>query len=393
MARRRADIVIAAAATLVFTSPASAASGTTPAHAVPPAAADQSKAATASQEDPFARFVPRVSNTEHQIDYANWGAVLGKIVVGLGPSLREGAARPEGFTSTRLMRGHTSRLRLEGSRVAYELFKDGFAAALTDYRKELEQVGTELDIASLSRNEQLAFWLNLHNVAVIEQIATAYPVIIPSQIMIDGVALHDAPFIEVSGVRMSLRDIRTRIVYPNWSDSRVIYGFFHGDIGGPMIQPLEFNRSNVGLLLQENAVEFVNSLRGVELRGDTLHVSTLYGEADEFYFPRFERNMREHLSQFAQAAVGAELYSANRFRATIYEDDIADLARGQKQVILAEITSSGRNPIDYDSAVPVNIQRFVGERQNKREILQRRGQRIWTIIVAPSDSASVEEVE
>lgn len=381
---KRAGIVAAAAASFALAGPVFAAPDASTGEAPAPAASDQQK---------FARFVPRVTDSEHQIDYANWGKVLEKIVVGLGPSLREGAPRPENFTSTRIMRGHTSRLRLEGSRVAYDLFSEDFAAALTEYRKELEQVGTGLDIATLSRNEQLAFWLNLHNVAIIEQIATAYPVIIPSQIMIDGVPLHDAPFIEVSGVKMSPRDIRTRIVYPNWSDSRVIYGFFHGDIGGPMIQPMEFNRYNVGLLLQENAVEFVNSLRGVELRGDTLHVSTLYGEADDFYFPRFGPNMYEHLAQFAQPAVGADLVRANRFRATIYEDDIADLARGQTQVIVAEVSSSGRNAVAYGSQVPVNIQRFVIERETKREILQRRGQRIWTIIVEPSDPAAAEEVE
>jgi hypothetical protein len=211
--------------------------------------------------------------------------------------------------------------------------------------------------------------------------------------MVDGVPLHDAPFIEVSGVRMSPRDIRSRIVYPNWSDPRVIYGFFHGDIGGPMIQPLEFNRGNVAILLQENAVEFVNSLRGVELRGDTLHVSTLYGEASKFYFRHFEFDMRMHLARFAQADVRADMVRAKRLRATIYEDDIADLARGQKQVIIANVESSGRNPIVYDSRVPVNIQRFVNERQDKREILRRQGQRIWTVIVAPSDPAAAEEIK
>jgi hypothetical protein len=393
MPAKCSGIAIALVAIGALAGPASATPGTGAADAIRLEAPGEEPAASLSDKEQFARFIPRVTDPEHQIDYSNWGAVLGKIVVGLGPSLREGAPRPEGYTSTRVQRGHISRLRLEGARIAYDLFGEGVGAALTDYRKELERVGTELDIASLSRNEQLAFWLNLHNVAIIEQIATAYPVIIPAQIMIDGAPLHDAKFIEVSGVKMSPRDIRSRIVYPNWSDPRVIYGFFHGDIGGPMIQPLEFNRGNVGLLLQENAVEFVNSLRGVELRKDTLHVSTLYGEASKFYFQRFERDMFEHLSRFAQAGVAADMARANRYRATIYEDDIADLARGQKQVIMAEVSSSGRNPIAYGSAVPVNIQRFVIERQTKREILRRQGQQIWSITVAPSDPASAEEVE
>jgi hypothetical protein len=346
---------------------------------------------------PLARFAPRTSDPEHRIDYSVWGDALGSMVVGLGPSLRKAAPRPYGFTNTRLIRGHNSRLRLEGSRVIFSLLSDEIIASLSEYRRDLERVGTELDIPSLSRNEQLAFWLNLHNVAVIEQIALAYPVIIPSAITIEGRPLHDARFLEVAGVKLSLRDIRERIVYPNWSDARVIYGFWHGDIGSPLLQPMEFTGYNLDTLLTQNAVDFVNSLRGAELRGDVMHVSRLYDEAGPFYFPRFEEDLRAHLSRFAKAEVAADLPRAESLKATIWEDDIADLARGQKQVVLGPLISSGRNPVNYSSKTPVNVQQFVNERRNKREILRRRGEPIWTITLTPlelpDEAGAVPEIE
>ena len=319
------------------------------------------------------------------------------MVVGLGPSLRKLAPRPYGFTNTHILRGHTSPLRLEGSRVAFSLLEDEVIGSLSEYRRDLERVGTEVDIAALSRNEQLAFWLNLHNVAVIEQIALAYPVIIPSQITIEGAPLHDARFLEVGGVKLSLRDIRARIVYPNWSDPRVIYGFWHGDIGSPLLQPIEFTSRNLDTMLTENAVDFVNSLRGVELRGKVMHVSRLYHEAGRFYFPRFEEDLRAHLARFAKDEVRRELARARRLEATIWEDDIADLARGQKQVVLGPITSSGRNAIDYDSRIPVNVQQFLKERRVKRETLRRRGEPIWTITLTPlelpGEAGAIPEIE
>lgn len=343
------------------------------------------------------RFTPRTRDPEHRIDYSIWGEALGSMVVGLGPSLRKAAPRPLGFTNTRILRGHTSRLRLEGSRVAFSLLSDEITASLTEYRKDLERVGTEVDIAGLSRNEQLAFWLNLHNVAVIEQIARAFPVIIPSQITIEGAPLHDAQFLEVAGVKLSLRDIRTRIVYPNWSDPRVIYGFWHGDIGSPLLQPVEFTGRNLDAMLSENAVDFVNSLRGAELRGDVMHVSRLYREAGPYYFSRFEPDLRAHLSRFGKDEVTAELARANHLQATIWEDDIADLARGQKQFVLGPLSSVGRNAINYTSATPVNVQQFMNERRVKREILRRRGEPLWTITLTPADQpdnpAPVREIE
>lgn len=359
----------------------------------------------ASKADRLASFTPRTTDVDQEIDYSVWGFALNKIVVGLGPSLRQGASRPAGFTGTRINRGHNSRLRLEGSRVAYSFFTPQVTASLTEYREDLERVGTQLDIASLSRNEQLAFWLNLHNVAVIEQIARNYPKIIPSSIEINGVKLDEACFIEVAGVKLSPKDIRTGIVYPNWSDPRVIYGFFRGDIGSPRLQPEEFNARNLDFLLGDNAAEFVNSLRGVERRGDILHVSKIYEEAVPFYFGDFQTDLPKHLATYADVDVVEDIAKSETVRATIYEEDIADLARGQRQnfvndVLSAQpgITQGLRGAVNYLSAkAPLNVQRFINERQVKREKLRRSGLPLWTIRVIPLDlpgePSSVPEIE
>lgn len=55
----------------------------------------------------------------------------------------------------------------------FSLFADDFTAAIGKYRKDLKRLGNELDIASLPCSEQPAFWLNLLNAALIEQIGRA----------------------------------------------------------------------------------------------------------------------------------------------------------------------------------------------------------------------------
>lgn len=373
-----------------------------PAHAGSAPFSIEPQASTQRADTPADRleaFTPRVRDAESRIDYSIWGYALKNMVVGLGPSLRSAVGRPEGFTGTRFNRGHKSRLRMEGSRIAYSFFDEELTASLTEYRKDLERVGTELDIASLSRNEQLAYWLNLHNVAVIEQIALGYPVIQPSRLTLDGVPMDEASFIEVAGVKLSPKDIRTGIVYPNWDDPRVIYGFYRGDIGSPLIQPEEFNARNLDFLLNDNTEEFVNSLRGVEQRGTTLHVSTIYEEAAPFFFEDFQSDLLKHLGTHANYDVIKEIAKTDRIEATLSEPDIGDLARGQRQPYVANVYSTDRfgDSILTSTRVPLNIQRYISERRNKIETLRRRGERVWTIRVIPLDlpgqESSVPEID
>lgn len=363
-----------------------------------PLALDEQTAQSA-QADTLAQFAPRHDGRDHRLDFTFWGEALSGIVVGFGPSLRKGAARPSGYTGTRIQRGHRSRLRMEGSRIAYSFFNDSVNAMLSEYRADLENIGSRLDIPSLPRNEQLAFWLNLHNVAVIEQIALAHPIIEPSEIEIGGVAMDEARFIEVAGVKLSPKDIRTRIVYPNWSDPRVVYGFHRGEIGGPTIQPEEFNARNLDPMLSENAKEFVNALRGTEKRGKTLHVSKLYEEAAPFYFANFESDLRAHLGQFAEEDVQKALHKTNAIKPSIYERDIADLARGQTQPYSSNVESQNRfgETILASSRIPPNIQRYVRERREKIRQLTKRGERLWSIKIIPIDlpgqTSEITEVE
>lgn len=361
---------------------------------------DQTALTPSASDHRFDRFVPRTSNVEHSIDYSIWGFALRNIVVGLGPSVRKGQARPREYTGTRFNRGHKSRLRLEGSRIAYTFFTDEVTASLTEYREDLERIGTELGIASLSRNEQLAYWLNLHNVAIIEQIARNYPEIQPYRIELDGVPLDEARFIEVDGVKLSPKDIRTRIVYPNWSDPRVVYGFFRGDIGGPLIHPEEFNARNLDFLLGDSATEYVNSLRGVERRGKTLYVSQIYEEAAPFYFGEVQTDLPQHLAKFAQEDVTEHLGKAESLKYSRYERDIADLARGQRQPYVANVQTIvpfGGDPVATTTRMPLNIVRYMEERRQKLDYLYRRGIPTWTVRVIPIDlpgePSSVNEIQ
>ena len=280
----------------------------------------------------LAIFTPTSDPIRHTIDYEIWDFALKQFVLAMGPSERKGSSWPAPIAGTRLKQGPQSRYRMEGSMVLFRFFDQKVIDSFTEYRKDLESVTEQLDISTLPRNEQLAFWLNLHNVALLEQIARSWPVREPRDIMVGGEPLDEARFITLRGVPVSLRDIRENIVYRHWKDPKVIYGFWRGEIGGPALQRDAFTGANVSSLLDVAAADYVNSLRSTQKMGQTLHVSRLYGEVAPFYFPDFEKNVRTHLAKYAEEPVEEALAKTSVTRATIREADIADLHGGTRPI-------------------------------------------------------------
>jgi hypothetical protein len=363
-----------------------------------PASAQAAPAARSSTE--IARFAPSSERREHRIDYAHWDEALGWFVIPMGPSIREGAPRVDPETGTRRIYGHQSRYRLEGNLIAFSFLTPEIRQALSDYRADLEQVGSTLDLTHLPRNEQLAFWLNLHNVAMIEALAREYPV---SQAA--DLGLDDRKLVTIAGVALSPRDIRERIVYPNWRDPKVMYGFWRGVVGGPSIQRLAFTGDNVDTLLALSAEEFVNSLRGVERWGGSLRLSPIFAEAAPFYFADDEA-LRAHLVRFATEDVRQIVTATRAVDYKPLEGDVADFAGGDTTSRLYELSvqdcrgSPCRDGVSTGTASPTrfppSVQRMLAERTEKLERARRAGIRTGMVIYGNgeySPDAPAVEVE
>ena len=365
----------------------------------PSALAQSSTSPTAASSSAFAQFAPRPAAGSPRLDYELWDEALVFFVLKMGKSTRENASRPEPGLGTRRVWGHDSRYRLEGNRIVFSFLEPEVIQSLTDYRADLERIAGEVDIATLSRNEQLAFWMNLHNVAVIEQIARNYPVAQPARMKIgaDQVPLDDAGIVTIRGVTMSPKDIRTQIVYPNWNDPRVIYGFFRGDIGSPSIQDIAFTGGNIGSLLQDVGNEFVNSLRGAHKQGSKLMVSEIYAEAQPFLFPDWPNDLRAHLADYADAPVKEILAETDEVSATVYENDLADLMNGERDPQYGFVTQSDDRfgSVAQRFRIPGSVQRLLQERAQKINKLRERKQLQGRVILLNpnGDWAGAEEVE
>lgn len=340
----------------------------------------------------FSVFEPAPDDTQKSIDYDVISEALELVVLNTGPSTRLRARNViENRTGSRIQKGHQSPYRLEGNKLILSFFDEETKAAFREYADSLEEIGNQTDISSLSRNEQLAYWLNLHNLLVIATIAEEYPVQNPSRLKVglDGETLHEAKLVTIKGVPLSLADIRQQIVYRYWNDPRVMYGFFHGDLGSPNITREAYTVSNVGDLLDRNAREFVNSLRGVSNGQGAVLISRHYYEARAGLFPNWPDDLRAHLEQFARKEVVEILIANEAFRPLPYPDDIADivggdigvdyLARGSMPPIKdrrpnERMRTPSMEKSPYGSATtPPGFGQMMGELQDKYKELRRQG--------------------
>ncbi len=326
-----------------------------------------------AEADLYLKFKPQTQTKNIRLDYDVFDTALNHTVFRMGISARKRMSRPAPRVGSRMVKGHVSPYRLEGSRVTFSLLNEKYFEGLTEYRKDLERIGSEIDLVRLNKKEQLAFWFNLHNVALIEQIAVNYPKRYPHLIEVVGQPLDEAKFLTVKGQSLSLKDIRENIVFPNWDNPDVIYGFFRGNIGSPAIQNFAYTGKNVDDVLTMQAHEFVNSLRGFNLRPNARNVSKLYEEAKPFYFRNWEADITNHLIQHARPEVAEEISRSRPIKIDNYDYVIADLLGGEGPSMATSygIDSSGRalNGGRY----PIEMERIMREVQDKIKILKRRG--------------------
>lgn len=353
-------------------------------HYIPPIATADPAPAQANAS--LAVFTPSANPIRHTIDYEIWDYALKQIVVSMGPSNRKAMRRPDAITGTRMRQGMQSRYRLEGSVVLYNFFNKDVIASFTEYREDLERVTNTLDIASLPRNEQLAFWINLHNVALLEQLAKNWPLREPREMKLGGVLLDDARFITIRGIPVSLRDIREEIVFRHWRDPKVIYGFWRGEIGGPQLQSHAFTGDNVASLLDVAAADYVNSLRGTQGRGEKLEVSSLYAEVAPFFFPDFDTDLRAHLAKYAEEPVQQLLAKTRLVDPSITETAIADLHGGSRPpnflFVSSEAGGGDVELVGWSERLGQAAFELLASRNRKLRIMDLRGQPTGRVFIS-----------
>jgi len=139
---------------------------------------------------------------------------------------------------------------------------------------------TSVSVQSLSRPEQLAYWINLYNALTVKVVLSHYPVASIRDIDISPGLFSDGPWdkklVSVGGEPVNLNDIEHRILRPIWRDPRIHYALNCASIGCPNLQKKAFTAANAERMLEDAARAYINDPRGVRVEDDSLVVSSIY---------------------------------------------------------------------------------------------------------------------
>ncbi|MCU7852421.1 MAG: DUF547 domain-containing protein [Candidatus Thiodiazotropha sp. (ex Monitilora ramsayi)] len=195
--------------------------------------------------------------------------------------------------------------------------------SLTSYLDQLQQ----LPVDTMTRNQQLAFWINLYNAGTVSVILDHYPVKSILDIDISPGLFSNGPWgkklFSIDGQRLSLDDIEHRILRPLWRNPLIHYGLNCASLGCPNLQTVVFTADNADGLLEQAAKAFINHRRGASVSGDRLVVSSIYDWFKDD-FGKDDAAVIQHLRQYANDSLHKQLMNITKI-----DDDAYDWSLNQ----------------------------------------------------------------
>ena len=189
----------------------------------------------------------------------------------------------------------------------YSVLKDQGVAVLDSYIGFFATISP----SEFSKNEQLAFWLNLRNLLVIRNIAVDKPSRSLKKERGDFQSPGDMwtqKHITVEGVALSIDDIERRIILAHWSDPNIIYGLYQGVKGGPSFQPPKnFAGAAIQGELAARGASFINSRRTLRIKKDEVRLPAVYEWYKEVLFNNDDAAIISHIGSHANEKLRAKL--------------------------------------------------------------------------------------
>ena len=181
---------------------------------------------------------------------------------------------------------------------------------LSGYLKSLAGV----DPRNYSRDEQMAYWINLYNALTIFVIVPRHPVDSIKDIKsgIIDFGPWNLELFPLQGDKLTLNQIEHGILRPIWKDPRVHYAVNCASIGCPNLAAQAYRADNLEELLEQGATDYINHPRGARVEDGKLVVSSIYDWFQED-FGGNNAGVFAHLKQYAKPELGAALENFDSF--------------------------------------------------------------------------------
>ena len=145
----------------------------------------------------------------------------------------------------------------------YRALKANDLGALQQLRQRLATV----DVSSLSRDQQLAFWINLYNVNVAAIVAEKYPVKSIRDLSTDPIRrlnIFDKKLVPFGAGKISLNNVEHERIRKGFKDPRIHFAINCAAASCPPIRAKgAYTGANINAQLDEQTREFLNGPHGV----------------------------------------------------------------------------------------------------------------------------------
>ena len=170
------------------------------------------------------------------------------------------------------------------------------------------------DLASMSRDGQLAFWINAYNAVTIDKVIRFKPKKSVRETLIPGVWTGTKFFTTrehtVAGNQLSQDDIEHEILRKQFKDPRIHFAIICASSGCPPLPRFAYTEKNVQAKLEAETRAYINSQRGTRIDDaeNTLYLSKLFdwfagdfeyksGSVLEYIKPYLEEETRGFLNR------------------------------------------------------------------------------------------------
>jgi len=210
------------------------------------------------------------------------------------------------------------------NRVAYASVTPPDRARLDGYLSDLQSV----DLAHLTRDQQLAYWINLYNALTVDVVLDAYPVASIRDITDGPLSFGpwDRPLATVAGQSVTLNDIEHRIIRPTFDEPRIHYALNCAAVGCPNLMGRAWEAGTLERDLAAAEHAYVNDPRGVrfDARGGLI-LSKIYIWFRED-FGANEQDVLDYIQTAAEPDLRLRLQEARRVKFYKYDWALNDAA-------------------------------------------------------------------
>jgi hypothetical protein len=182
-------------------------------------------------------------------------------------------------------------------KVNYSAMKSSLAD-LEKYIKQLEGFG---DRGDWSRNEKLAYWVNLYNAATVRLILSNYPV--SSITDLNGGKPWDLKVVTIAGKKYTLNEIENDVIRPKFKDARIHFAVNCAAKSCPPLLNEAFTSERLNSQLNKQTKAFVNSSSSNEISEKKIVVSKIF----EWYAADFtgSGSLIDYLNKYSTVQIKA----------------------------------------------------------------------------------------